>query len=210
MYRNKKLAIFDLDGVLLNSRANMEVAWQAVRSGLGVTTPFDDYFALIGRPFKDIMALLNLSAVAAEAERIFRMTSMEGIKLASFYNGVVPTLETLSARGWSLAVVTSKDKLRTGAILATLPVEFASIQTPEPRFRGKPAPDHLLLAMAEAKHDPAESFYVGDMDADYEAARRAGIDYVHASWGYGIRPNDQCLALDQFTDLLKITGVERS
>ena len=39
--------------------------------------------------------------------------------------------------------------------------------------------------MAESETDPAETLYVGDMPTDREAADRAGIDYVHASWGYG-------------------------
>lgn len=199
----KKLVLFDLDGVLLNSRANMEFAWGQVREKLAVETPFERYFALIGRPFADIMDLLGLGARAAEIETVFRVSSMEGIDLAAFYPAATDVLAALAGRGVKLGVVTSKDRLRTSAILAKLPVEFTTVQTPDKRFRGKPAPDHLLLAMAEAQADPAETIYVGDMDADYEAACRAGVDYLHASWGYGANPDGRARAVADLPDLLR-------
>ena len=37
---SKKAVLFDLDGVLLNSRPNMERAWQDVRNRSGVTVNF--------------------------------------------------------------------------------------------------------------------------------------------------------------------------
>jgi phosphoglycolate phosphatase-like HAD superfamily hydrolase len=73
-------------------------------------------------------------------------------------------------------------------------------------MRGKPAPDHLLMAMAQAGSDPAETVYIGDMAADHEAARRAGIDYAHADWGYGRRPGDGSWILSSMRDLLELTS----
>ena len=59
-FLSKKAVLFDLDGVLLNSRPNMELAWLDVQDRLGVTVCFGDYFKNIGRPFKDILAILGL------------------------------------------------------------------------------------------------------------------------------------------------------
>ena len=172
---------------------------------MNVATPFADYFALIGRPFPDILSILGLSERLQAIERTFRTASMNNIHLATFYPGVEETLNELAARGLKLGIVTSKDRLRTGAILAKLPVDFTTVQTPNGRWRGKPAPDQLLVATAEANTDPAQAIYVGDMDADHEAARRAGIEYVHAEWGYGTTPPD-CLVLGSIWDLLELRG----
>lgn len=183
----KRLVLFDLDGVLLDSKPNMEFAWGEVRRGLGVTQDFWEYFRLIGRPFPDIMARLGLSEKAAEIEAVYRAASAARSDLLRFYE-VEAALIRLRELGICLGIVTSKDAARTAAIVGGLPVDFVCVETPDGMVRGKPAPDHLLLGMARATTDPADTIYVGDMECDFEAARRAGIDYAHADWGYGERP----------------------
>lgn len=203
----KHLILFDLDGVLIDSRPNMELAWAEACRRNGIEVPFADYFALIGRPFREILDLLGIHEKTDEIERVFRIASMNALELATFYPGAEETLTALKARGLKLGVVTSKDRLRTGAILAKLPVEFDAVETPDARYRGKPAPDYLLVAMAQTRTDPDATIYIGDMDADYEAARRAKIDYIHAAWGYGAPPDDCDTVLDEITSLLEMPGL---
>ena len=198
---HKSLVLFDLDGVLLNSRHNMERAWRAVQGEMGVTMPFESYFAEIGRPFADIMARLGLAERAAGIEAIYKRTSEASLRETPFYDGVDTMLETLSRSGMKLGIVTSKDRDRTGLILSRLTAAFHTVQTPNGTNRGKPAPDHLLMAMAECNVDPAESIYVGDMDSDAEAAFRAGIDYAHARWGYGGLPEQFTVAVSDCREL---------
>jgi len=185
----KKLIIFDLDGVLIDSRDNMRDAWEAVISKTNTSVKFEQYFELIGRPFFDILEVLNLSHQAKQIEEIFRTTSANNMSQINFYSGVLATLSELIHQGLMLSVVTSKDKLRTDAVLSRLPFLFDDVQTPNGFARGKPAPDHLLLSMANTQVDPSDSIYIGDMDVDFEASSRAGIDYLHADWGYGERPS---------------------
>jgi HAD superfamily hydrolase (TIGR01549 family) len=192
----KRLVLFDLDGVLLDSRENMRLSWAAVCDELGIGVPFARYFAEIGLPFREIMARLALSDAAEEIETVYRVASMKNLAAVAFFPGTEEALRELVAAGIKLGVVTSKDERRTNAILAMLPVDFETVRTPNGHLRGKPAPDHLLMAMAETGVDPAETIYVGDMIADYEAARRAGIDYAHAAWGYGPRPDGCAIVLD--------------
>ncbi len=207
MPNSKELILFDLDGVILDSRANMERAWKQVRIQLGVTTDFEAYFALIGRPFADILDQLGLSERTEEIERVYRLASINHMDLATIYRDVEASLEAMSVSGLKLGIVTSKDPLRTGIVLALLPVHFATVQAPDKRYRGKPAPDQLLVAMAETHTDPVRVVYVGDMVADFEAAQRAGIDYIHADWGYGKAPDGSCIGLKQFCDLLSFLGL---
>ena len=42
-----KLYIFDLDGVILNSKSNMEASWNDVRIKYDLKPKFEDYFSLI-------------------------------------------------------------------------------------------------------------------------------------------------------------------
>jgi HAD superfamily hydrolase (TIGR01509 family) len=200
----KRLVLFDLDGVLLDSRENMRRSWQKVREQFGTDVTFDRYFSEIGRPFPVIMERLSLSNRAAEIEATFRMASMDNLDVLRFYPDVPETLRKLQDARLKLGIVTSKDLLRTNAILAMLPVTFACVHAPDGKMRGKPAPDHLLMAMALTGVDPAEALYVGDMAADYEAAQRAQIDYAHANWGYGAPPAGECWKLPNIQALLEL------
>lgn len=181
----KRLILFDLDGVLLNSEDNMRRAWEVVREKAGIQHPFEDYFSKIGRPFQDILAMIGIRENTRRIEQIYMAASFDFLSNAVFFPDTEKTLQEISRRGLKLGVVTSKDEPRTRAVLRQLDVTFTTVQSPVGNYRGKPAPDYLLLAMAEAMIDPADCVYVGDMDTDHEAARRAQIDYIHAAWGYG-------------------------
>ena len=181
----KKLVLFDLDGVLLDSRTNMEQAWAEVREKTGLDIPFSDYFPLIGRPFRDILGCLGVTTDLTRIEETYMAASLYFLSNAAFYPQTEKALALLQRNGKTLGIVTSKDPVRTKAVLSQLAADFKVIQCPASPYRGKPAPDHLLLAMAETQIDPADTVFIGDMETDHQAAVRAGIDYIHASWGYG-------------------------
>ncbi len=198
----KRMILFDLDGVLLNSRENMRYAWEKASAKAGVEVEFEVYFKEIGRPFQTILKRIGVADPDHAIESNFRIASMERLDLLSFYPHVQHVLGQLSSEGFKLGIVTSKDKMRTNAIIAMLAVEFDSVRSPNENLRGKPAPDHLLMAMAQANVDPTETLYIGDMEADCEAAQRARVDYAHATWGYGDQPEGDCWVLSEISDLL--------
>jgi HAD superfamily hydrolase (TIGR01509 family) len=183
------LVLLDLDGVLVDSRDAMETAWQAVQHDVGVTTPFAAYFREIGRPFADILARLGLADRGEEIERVFRATALREAPRVPAFPGIHTALARLVKRGVKLGVVTSKAAAQTDWTLAQFDVEFATIQTPEDRRPGKPAPYPLLVAASEARVGVRDAIFVGDMDVDREAARNAGMRFVHAAWGYGACPS---------------------
>lgn len=206
---SKSVVLFDLDGVILDSRSNMDIAWQAVRERLDVSVTFDDYFANIGLPFAEIMKNLALSELMPEIENIFRVTSARHLDETPFYPGVEASLLQLVKGGYKIGVVTSKDEFRTKSVLTRLPVKFDTVQTPGEHYRGKPAPDHLLVAMAETNTDPGNAIYVGDMNPDWQAAERAGINYIHAAWGYGPPAPDHFPVAANMAELLQFIMGEK-
>lgn len=200
--KNKKLILFDLDGVILNSKDNMQLCWQAVQNKFSITTPFEDYFKNIGRPFSEIMAILGHTDQAVEIEAIYKETSVNNLDTLNFYKRVPETLASLQQQGFKLGIVTSKDEKRTHLILGQLETVFEVIQTPNTQYRGKPAPDHLLAAMAITNTDPAETVYIGDMEVDYFAATRAAVDYFHAGWGYSDGYASNIITLESIADIM--------
>ena len=198
----KRLVLFDLDGVLLDSHENMRQAWDVVLQETDINLPFAEYFSRIGRPFKDIMDCLGVTSDVERIEKIYMTASFEFLSQATFYPGVRDTLAILNGMGVKMGVVTSKDAPRTRAVLKQLDIPFLSVQCPNQKFRGKPAPDHVLVAMAEAGEDPADTLFVGDMETDWQTACRANIEYVHAAWGYG-HLLDNVPAIDSISELPK-------
>ena len=61
MLNKKKLIIFDLDGVLINSLPNMEYSWNMVRKKYNLPIQFSQYKKFIGLPFYIILNKLNIN-----------------------------------------------------------------------------------------------------------------------------------------------------
>lgn len=200
---DKRLVLFDLDGVLVDTRANMQAAWSAVCRELRIAVPFDAYIAEIGQPFASIMRRLGIGHLSDGAEAIYRTRSALDLASAPVYADVALMLDGLHAAGRRLGIVTSKDSERTAILLEKLPPVFCVVRCPDSACRGKPAPDHLMMAMALTRCDPCETLYVGDMASDAEAARRAGIDFLHAAWGYGERPPGTSFQADHPKQILQ-------
>ena len=57
-----ELVIFDLDGVLINSKNNMRFAWNAVLKKFRLNINFNEYFKYIGIPFEDILTKFRVNA----------------------------------------------------------------------------------------------------------------------------------------------------
>jgi len=198
-----RLVLFDLDGVLLDSEDNMRKSWDVLLTKTGLSIPFEEYFSKIGRPFPDIMEMLGLANEAARLEKLYMTASFDFLRSPTFFPGTFKILKRLREIGVLTGVVTSKDLPRTTAVLKHLPIEFVTVQCPVSGFRGKPAPDYLLLAMAAANCDPADTLFIGDMETDFQSACRAGISYAHVAWGYG-KPISSAPTLHTWLDLLTL------
>ena len=203
----KKLVLFDLDGVLLDSKSNMELAWADVCSQCEVTTPFEIYFSNIGRPFKEILNIIGIFENQKIIEDVYNQSSFKRMGSAPFYPNVKDYLSFLLANQVKIGIVTSKSAERVSPVLKRLGIDFSVVKAPDDICRGKPAPDHLLMAMALVNVDPEDTVFIGDMDVDGMAAKRANIDYLHASWGYG-HCGDEVIKLNDITDINKYLGGE--
>ena len=56
----KKIFIFDLDGVLINSKINMRYAWNYSRKQNNLNVSFSEYFENIGTPFVNILNKIKI------------------------------------------------------------------------------------------------------------------------------------------------------
>jgi len=176
------LLLFDLDGVLIDSKLNMRQSWQDVCNHFNIDVPFEQYFEQIGRPFDDIMKILELEHLLPEIKTVYFSLTKKYKDLILFYPNTENTLALLSKK-YKLGVVTSKSKTRTIDILSCINVNFLVIKCPEDG-KGKPAPDLLISAMQAVNESPKDTVYFGDMPVDLQAANAAGVKFIQCTWGY--------------------------
>jgi len=180
--------LFDLDGVLLNSLANMKKAWEALPQVLTRGVPFSGFQESIGLPFPMAMKSLGIFDKSAEIEVLFKMESSRAIDSLELFADIPAQLDMLSQRGFRLGLYTSKDYGRTQEILAKFCLKFDFVMCPNDSLRGKPYPDQIFHAMRIWELGLDHLCYFGDTLFDYEAAKSAGTRYFHCQWGYGAAP----------------------
>ena len=129
-------------------------------------------------------------------------------RLAGLFDGVAETLETLTARGYLLAILSDKAEPYGSAELARSGVAhlFADSLFLKDGRPNKPDPQGLLQVMDQLSVEPKEVLYVGDSQADIQCARRAGASSAAALWGSmnreGLLKEAPDYAFDSITELL--------
>ena len=203
--KNIRLVLFDLDGVLINSKSNMKFSWNKVKKKFKLEQNFDEYFKFIGLPFENILAKINITKNVANIEKEYKKNSISYFNKIKLYKNAKNTLISLKNKNIKIGIVTSKDKSRTIRIIKKLKVNFFNIiVSPQKKLRGKPFPDQINQAIKRLNAKKIETIYVGDMFVDYLSAKNAKIDFIFANYGYGKNHNLYKKKLLNISDLKKI------
>ncbi len=171
----KIAALFDLDGVLIDSESIYTVFWNRMNelfpTGIenfayvikGTTLPqiLDRYF-----PDPDVQAQLRIHLKKQEEDMVYRI-----------FPGVEDFLKSLKAAGVPTAIVTSSNNAKMRVLFEELPgfsKYFDTVVTDSDVTRSKPDPEAYQLA-ARRLGVPSEHCVVfEDSRAGLEAGRRAG------------------------------------
>ena len=113
----KKLIMFDLDGVLIDSISNMRLSWEKTCQIHDISVPFEEYEKRIGRPFKDIIEDLGIEYTST-IKKTYDTSSIELLDQIKIFEGVHELLVALTVvKRHKIAICTSKDIDRTNKIL---------------------------------------------------------------------------------------------
>lgn len=191
MKTNKKFdfIIFDLDGVLFDTKRNMLMSWNKTRKKYSIKKTFKFYFKELGLPFDKILENLGVQP----RPQIFKTYKEESIKLNNLiepYRYVLKILKFLKLNNIKFSIVTSKDFKRSSFLLKKFKIKPNSLHCPNKKLRGKPYPDHILHAIEKNSAKLDSTCFVGDTYIDYLAAKNAKINFIFAKYGYGINKKE--------------------
>ena len=183
--------IFDLDGTLIDSRADLALAVNLTRQDLGLPPlPQDQVVGYVGEGVRELLtrSLPECPERVEQAlginQRHYRAHLLDRTVL---YPGVRAALEAFRALGTRLMVVTNKPREFTGLILEGLGVSpfLSSVVGGGDLPELKPDPAPLFLALERAGCSPEGSWMAGDHFTDLEAGRRAGMKRCYCRYGFG-------------------------
>ena len=186
-----KLAIFDMDGTILNTLDDLtdstnyclkkfgmpEKTRDQVRVNLGNGTRH--LFEMVVPEGTDDKTLEDIIAVYNDYYKNHCM-----IKTGP-YDGILELLRRLREAGVLTAVVSNKPEYAVKSLCHDLFNGLFDMSVGDKEGqRIKPYPDSVNSIVETFNIDKTEAVYIGDSEVDFKTAENAGLDVIMVSWGF--------------------------
>ena len=190
---NKRLAIFDLDGTLLDTVADLANATNQALAQCGYPThPTDAYYQFVGNGINKLF-YRALPEEARTEENVLRIRSL----FVPYYNkhnaddsrpypGVSELLRELQAQGIQVAVASNKYQQATVKLVGHFfpDIRFAAVYGQREGVAIKPDPTIVADILNDTDISRADTIYIGDSGVDMQTARNAEVESIGVSWGF--------------------------
>ena len=187
-----KAVLFDLDGTLVNSLADLAASANYALSVMGYPThETEKYKYFVGNGMPNLMERI-LPSEERSAEKINELLDIflgyykeHYLDKTVVYEGIIPLLNALKAQGITVGVVSNKADGMTQLIIEKLlDGYFDIVQGKLEGFLPKPDPALTLLVMSKLGVKPDECIFVGDSGMDAALGVNCGAVPVGALWGF--------------------------
>lgn len=197
-----RLAIFDLDGTLLNTITDLaNSANYALRANGFPAHPVEAYRWFVGN---GVNMLLRRALPEGEQteENILRLRASffpyykeHDTEHSVPYPGIPALLKQLQGRGIALAVASNKYHAATCRLVAHFfpEIRFARVLGQREGIAPKPDPAIVYDILAATAVDKSRTLYVGDSGVDMQTALNSGVAACGVTWGF--RPRAELEAL---------------
>lgn len=184
--RKNWAALFDLDGVIIDSSEPHRIAWDILAQREGRVCPpgfFPKSFGMKNeRVIPELLKWTNdpqeINRLSLEKEAIYReLISKNGIKTIP---GVLDWIKKLDENSIARAIASSTIKVNIDCALNILGIGkyFQAIVSGEDVKKGKPEPEVFLLAAQRLEREPQDCVVFEDAHVGIEAGLRAGMKVV--------------------------------
>ena len=186
-----EIAVFDLDGTLIDSMKDIARAVNRMRESFGLPPMATGEIApMTGNGIVTLVTRALKGSDAPVAEGVKLQTAFyaeDPVTETRLYPGVMEGLEIMRSKGIHLAVVTNKPSGPALKILEKLQIAdlFDRIWGGDPGVPLKPDPTLLLTFQQECKAAKENCWMAGDHYTDLGAGRQAGFKRAFCKWGFG-------------------------
>ena len=192
----KKLVIFDLDGTLLDTIADLAGATNYALTQLGYPTHDTDTIrTFVGNGINKLLERA-LPANEQTEENVIRMRAhfvpyydAHNVDLSCPYPGIEVLLQSLQEKGIEIAVASNKyQEATTKLVKHYFPtIQFAEVLGQRENIPVKPHPSIVFDILNKTGIDKKEVLYVGDSGIDMQTAQNAEVDAIGVTWGFRSR-----------------------
>ena len=207
-FQKVKAVIFDLDGTLLDTLADIGTGLNTALCRFGFEEhPIDSYRQRIGHGIKNaVRASLPETATEEQYQEMldFYLSyyPQHCTEKTDYFPGTKAFLDFLTQKGMKLAVISNKTETTAKKVMdhyfADYTWEFIWGRTEGRPL--KPAKEAGVLACEALSLQPDEIMYVGDGDTDMEFASNMGFIAAAVTWGYRDRDQLKAAGADFFVD----------
>ena len=207
---HKKAILFDLDGTLWDSAVSVSESWNEALKDCpdfhGVMTP-EKMYTYMGLPMVEIARRFFEGIEEERALELLHICEKNENDYIRRHGGVLmadleETLKDLHGKCF-LAIVSNCQAGYIEAFLAFHGLEGYFDDFESNGGTGLLKADNIRLVLKRNGISDEEAVYVGDTMGDYEAAEEAGIEFIHASYGFGSVP-DGTAAIKSLPELKEI------
>jgi phosphoglycolate phosphatase len=174
------IAIFDLDGTLVDSTKQIAQAMKLARKNVGLPELPENFIAeQLGKPIRDLIPEIDLSVDALETLILdFRQTLKASIlKQNKVYEGATEIVNFLRENGCVIAIATSKPQHLAELVVGNSKLNgLIDIIQGTDGFSPKPNPEVLFRVINRCNTKSA--VMIGDRIEDVESARAASIPSI--------------------------------
>lgn len=186
-----KLAVFDMDGTILDTLEDLKDSTNFALEKCGYPTrSYDEVRRFVGNGIRKLIERAVPEGLTVEQIDRVHEVFTEHYKVhcadtTKAYDGIKPLLEKLRASGVKTAVVSNKADYGVQELCKEYFDGLFDYAVGEREgIRRKPAPDAVNEALRVLGIDKSEAVYIGDSDVDFETAKNAGLPCISVLWGF--------------------------
>jgi phosphoglycolate phosphatase len=199
--------VFDLDGTLIDSRADLARSTNDTLMSFGAPPlPETQVATFVGDGARTLVARaleaagLPSSALDQALARFLEIYSARLMDETRPYDGIAEIVEHAAAAGHAMGVITNKPQAPTDRLLGAFDLarHFQWVIGGDTAFGRKPDPASLHWMMNQRGVEPSRTLFVGDSAIDANTARAAGAAFCLAAYGFGQAREATPLRPDEF------------
>lgn len=189
-----ELAIFDMDGTILNTLEDLTAAANYALTAHGYPTrSLDEIRNFVGNGIrKTVERAVPAGTDDTSVEQVYKSFcsyyEVHNKDNTKPYPGVCELIKVLKDAGCKTAVVSNKAHAAVLELVDEFFDGLFDVAIGEmPGVNRKPAPDSVFSVLDKLNIPGAQAVYIGDSDVDAATARNSGLDLIAVDWGFKSR-----------------------